>query len=90
MVTAHGHPNASTKGIMPEHRLVMSRILGRPLVPGENVHHKNGDRKDNRPENLELWNTAQPSGQRIEDKVEFALMILNLYAPEQLANRKAS
>ncbi len=83
-VIAHGHPNASSNGIILEHRLVMSRILGRPLMPNENVHHKNGDRKDNRPENLELWNTAQPAGQRVEDKIEFALMILKAYAPNYL------
>lgn len=62
-----------------EHRLVMENYLGRKLYRDENVHHINGVRTDNRVENLEIWSTSQPSGQRIKDKVYWAKMILGRY-----------
>lgn len=66
------------------HRIVMERILGRPLRDNENVHHLNGVRSDNDPANLELWVKTQPCGQRVQDKVTLALSLLRDY-PEFLA-----
>lgn len=48
------HPMASKSGYVLEHRLIMSENLGRALTLEEVVHHKNGNRQDNRIENLEL------------------------------------
>jgi hypothetical protein len=70
-----------------EHRYVMAQVLDRPLWPDESVHHKNGDRLDNRPTNLELWSRWQPRGQRTEDKVAWALELLRRYAPEALSDQ---
>jgi hypothetical protein len=83
-VVKHGHPNANSWGDIAEHRFVMSEHIGRALLPQENVHHMNGDRFDNRIENLELWSHSQPRGQRIQDKIEWAVELLQTYAPEKL------
>ena len=74
-----GHPNSDKTGKISEHRLVMAERLGRALLPHEVVHHINGDRLDNRPENLELWSTSQPRGQRVIDKLAWAREIIATY-----------
>jgi hypothetical protein len=63
-----------------EHRVVMAEHIGRPLTRDENVHHLDGDRTNNRLDNLELWSTSQPSGQRVADKIEWAQNFLARYA----------
>jgi hypothetical protein len=63
------HPGANKAGWMFEHRYVMEQLLGRQLLPGERIHHRNGRRDDNREENLELWTLTHkdPPGVRALD-----------------------
>lgn len=74
-----GHPQAFSDGRALQHRRVYSDSLGRKLHNFENIHHKNGNRTDNRLDNLELWIKKQPAGQRVEDLILWAEWILQEY-----------
>jgi hypothetical protein len=82
-VTPYGY-RSKRKGetVYFEHRMVMESVLKRPLTKKESVHHKNGDKLDNRPENLELWTRYHPTGQRLEERILYARNILALYQPD--------
>ena len=73
--------NGGRQNWVRQHRRVMEQKIGRSLSLDETVHHVNGDRGDNRIENLELWSSSQPAGQRVSDKVEWAHEIIARYDP---------
>ena len=74
------HEMSNPQGYVLEHRKIVSDLIGRPLQRNEHVHHKNGDREDNSPENLELMLIgSHPTGQRIEDIVAWAREIIRRY-----------
>lgn len=79
MLWVPGHPRAGNGSYVFQHILVMEEMLSRYLLPGENVHHRNGVRDDNRPENLELWTSPQPAGIRAIDAVSWAREVLARY-----------
>jgi hypothetical protein len=74
-IDRHGYkvmPKGSRKAPqIYEHRVIMEKMLGRKLTKTETVHHKNGDRLDNRPGNLEIWSSRHGRGQRLSDIAPF-------------------
>jgi hypothetical protein len=74
------YPGAAFPNHTKEHIVVMSRHLGRKLLKGETVHHKNGLRDDNRIENLELRASAHGKGQSVVDLLSWAKEIFLRYS----------
>lgn len=65
---------------MLEHRYVMEQTLGRPLLPGETVHHRSGDKTDNSPENLQLFVSNHGPGQEVEHAIDWCIEMMQRYA----------
>lgn len=74
-----GHPCADKNGRVQASHLVIYEKTGRLIKRGETIHHINGDTLDNRFENLEIWRSGHPKGQRVEDKIKWCIEFLEEY-----------
>ncbi len=84
LVYCPDHPYAKSKGHVYEHRYIMEKFLKRFLSPTEHVHHKNGDGKDNRIENLEIIGPREHALEHWEKRLPChnlkGILALNKYA----------
>ena len=70
---SEGKRSRRARGWVLEHRYVIEQLLGRPLLATETVHHKDGNRGNNDPSNLEMWVKPQPTGVRVSDLIAYVV-----------------
>lgn len=75
LIKAENHPFCNTQGYMLEHRVVMEKKLGRYLKKHEVVHHVNGIKNDNRPENLELTDRSEHIKHHLTNRIKLVCPI---------------
>jgi len=72
----------------PEHRHVMKAMLGHELPDGCTVHHRDLNKLNNAPDNLELWASVHPKGARVLDLIDYARMIIETFSPDEARLRE--
>lgn len=100
LIKSPDHPYKDRHGYVREHRLVMEQQLGRYLLPTEVVHHRDGNKQNNTPENLEVFGS---NGEHLaetlkgqmpcwseEGKVRLSRTVSQGRKPKGTANRQAS
>ena len=81
----NGEYNGQTfHGPFSEHQLIYQMYHGITLKKNQNIHHKNGVRNDNHIDNLELWDTSQPAGQRVMDKISYYFKLIKSHSDNPL------
>lgn len=88
-VTQDGYRTISVNGKqVPEHRLVMEKMLGHELSDASTVHHRDLNKLNNAPDNLELWASRHPKGARVLDLIDYARMIIETFGPDEARLRE--
>ena len=75
-------------GPYSEHKLIYEMYYGVTLTSNQNIHHKNGVRDDNHIDNLELWDTSQPAGQRVLDKLSYYFELVKSHSDNPLYKKE--
>lgn len=86
-VYAPDHPNSGKRGYVMEHRLVMEQKLGRYLEHGEIVHHIDGNKQNNHPDNLELKTNSQHISEHFKASHEVSALRKKVKELEEVVER---
>jgi len=81
------HPKANSKGLYPLHRVIVENEIGMSLTGEVDVHHKNGDKTDNRPVNLEVLSKSDHTRKHVRKLAKVLLVCPNCGKVFELAPR---